>query len=127
MSTNPYAQPVAGTAAPETSPEKKQLADYELAVGPNRDYYVPRFEEFDRGGSQMSWHWPAFFVTSPWFLYRKMYAVGVLNLVQRVRFHFHAPLRRPLGTGCDERHVVHCGGQPHPMFRLSEASEFATA
>jgi len=80
MSTNPYARPVEGAAAPDASPEQKQLADYELAVGPNRDYYVSKFEEFDKGGSQIGWHWPAFFVTSWWFLYRKMFGLGILNL-----------------------------------------------
>jgi type IV pilus assembly protein PilA len=80
MSTNPYAQPAEGAAALAASPEQKQMADYELAVGPNNGYYVPKFEEYEKGGSQLSWHWPAFFVTSWWYLYRKMYGLGVLNL-----------------------------------------------
>jgi type IV pilus assembly protein PilA len=80
MSTNPYAQPAEGVAAPAASPEQQKMADYDLAIGPNRDYYLPKFEDLDKGASQLGWHWPAFFVTSWWFLYRKMYGVGVLNL-----------------------------------------------
>ena len=52
MSTNPYAQAADGAAAPGASPEQKQMADYELAVGTNTDYFLPKFEEFDNGGSQ---------------------------------------------------------------------------
>src|SRR5262245_4011395 len=80
MSTNPYARAAERPAAPIASAEEQQVADYELAVGPNHHYYVPKFEEYDKGGSLMSWHWPAFFATSPWFLFRKMWAVGIVNL-----------------------------------------------
>jgi hypothetical protein len=46
----------------------------ELAIGPNNtDYYLSRFERFASGGSKLSWNWPAFFVTLPWMLYRKMW------------------------------------------------------
>lgn len=80
MSTNPYAQGAAPAAAVAASPEEQRQLDYELAVGPNGGYYLPKFEQFDQGGSKVGWHWPAFFVTSWWYLYRKMYGVGVLNL-----------------------------------------------
>jgi type IV pilus assembly protein PilA len=79
---NPYAHaagPAAG-AAPATA-EEQRIADYQVAIGPNSSYYLPRFEEFDRGGSAVGWHWPAFFVTTPWFLYRKMFLPGILNVV----------------------------------------------
>jgi type IV pilus assembly protein PilA len=62
-------------------PENQRTADYETAIGPNTGYYLPRFEEFDAGGPKVGWHWPAFFVTTPWFLYRKMWLVGILNVV----------------------------------------------
>jgi len=61
--------------------ESQRTADFETAIGPNVEYYLPRFEQFEAGGSQIGWHWPAFFATTPWFLYRKMWLVGVLNLV----------------------------------------------
>ena len=52
-------------------PEGDLLAAY---VGPkNADYYAGVFERFKRGGSVISWNWAAFFVTSFWLLYRKMW------------------------------------------------------
>jgi len=74
---NPYAQAAAPMAA---TPEQQKLADYELAVGRNADYYLPKFERFDNDGSLAGWHWPAFFFTSGWYLYRKMWLWGLLNL-----------------------------------------------
>src|SRR5690349_5563377 len=74
---NPYAKAAAPTAA---TPEQQKLADYELAVGRNTDYYLPKFERFDNGESKAGWHWPAFFFTSGWYLYRKMWLWGLLNL-----------------------------------------------
>ena len=74
---NPYAHSTGPAAA---TPEMQQLSDYELAVGPNRDYYLPKFEEFDKGAGALGWNWPAFFVTSWWFMYRKMWGLGILNL-----------------------------------------------
>ena len=74
---NPYAH--VPTPAP-TTPEEQRTADYEYAIGPNTGYYLPRFAEFDAGESKAGWHWPAFFATTGWFIYRKMWAVGLLNL-----------------------------------------------
>jgi Tfp pilus assembly major pilin PilA len=86
MENNPYARAAGGASASAPSgmplpPEQQRLADYELAIGPNTEYYLPRFESFDSGGSRAGWHWPAFFVTAPWYLYRKMYVPGVLMLL----------------------------------------------
>ena len=81
---NPYAQTAqpATPAAPAEllAPEAQRTADYEAAIGPNTGYYLSRFADFDAGGSKVGWNWPAFFATSGWFLYRKLWAVGVLNL-----------------------------------------------
>ena len=74
---NPYAH--SPGPAPAT-PEAQLIADYEAAIGPNAGYYLARFQEFDAGESQTGWNWPAFFVTSCWFLYRKMWLPGLLNL-----------------------------------------------
>lgn len=52
---------------------------FAAAVGKSRaDYYVPRFNAMRRDQSSWSWHWPAFFVTWYWFLYRKMWGWAVL-------------------------------------------------
>ena len=61
--------------APESdtsvAPEGDLLAAY---VGPKyQEYYAPIFQRFESGGSSVSWHWPAFFVTIFWLLYRKMW------------------------------------------------------
>lgn len=52
-----------------------QEALYRAVIGPkNQDYYLRHFARFDRdGGISATWHWPAFFVTFYWFLYRKMW------------------------------------------------------
>jgi type IV pilus assembly protein PilA len=36
-------------------------------------------EDLDAGESRVGWHWPAFFVTTFWFIYRKMWLPGLLN------------------------------------------------
>jgi len=48
---------------------------YKAAIGPkNQDYYLTRFLRFDQEGKAGgSWHWPAFFLTFYWLLYRKMW------------------------------------------------------
>jgi type IV pilus assembly protein PilA len=73
---NPYAH----TAAPRPeTPEAQLKADYEAAIGPNTGYYLKHFEDLDAGGSKAGWHWPAFFATTFWFVYRKMWVPGILN------------------------------------------------
>lgn len=55
---------------------------FEVAIGPsNTDYYLTRFERFASGGSTVSWNWPAFFITLPWLLYRKMWAYAALYFI----------------------------------------------
>ena len=47
-------------------------------VGPRySEFYQPVFERFDRGGSSVSWNWPAFFIAAIWLLYRKMWLLTV--------------------------------------------------
>ena len=78
---NPYVHAAAGAAAAApATPEAQRTADYEAAIGPNTGYYLKYFEAFDAGESRATWHWPAFFVTSWWFLYRKMWLPGILSL-----------------------------------------------
>jgi Tfp pilus assembly major pilin PilA len=56
---------------------------YRAAVGEKKaDFYVPRFRAFDQpGSSKVSWNWPAFFVSFPWMLYRRMYVPALLYFV----------------------------------------------
>lgn len=82
---NPYATSPAGEASPQatqfSSRETSRSRDYHDAIGPNAEYYVPLFEDFDARGPRISWNWPAFFVTSAWYVYRKLYLVGLLNFI----------------------------------------------
>lgn len=53
------------------APEGDPLRTY---VGPSSaEYYARKFDRFKNGGSAISWNWPAFFVSSFWLLYRKMW------------------------------------------------------
>ncbi len=48
-------------------------SQYEAIVETRREYYLPRFQRFARGG-WFSWNWGAFFGTFAWLRYRKLYA-----------------------------------------------------
>jgi type IV pilus assembly protein PilA len=65
----------------EETPEVPRSFDYEHAIGPNAGYYLKHFQDLDAGGSKAGWHWPAFFVTTGWYMYRKMWLPGVLNFL----------------------------------------------
>lgn len=71
-----------GAEAPADAAEADRVF-YETAIGPKRrDYYLERFARFDEeGGSRASWHWPAFFFTQWWLLYRKMWLYAALYFV----------------------------------------------
>lgn len=59
-------------------PQSSQSEElYRHAVGERKaGYYLPLFYRFDQGSSQVSWNWPAFFVTFFWLLYRRMYGLA---------------------------------------------------
>lgn len=59
---------------------ENQQEFYKAILGPkNQDYYLRQFAKFDSAGKPgASWHWPAFFVTFYWFLYRKMWMPALL-------------------------------------------------
>jgi len=61
------------------TPAEQRRADYVAAIGPNTGYYLKHFEDLDAGGPKVGWHWPAFFVTTFWFAYRKMWLPALLN------------------------------------------------
>ncbi|WP_158268882.1 pilin [Pseudomonas mangrovi] len=69
----------AGPAAPTLSRETLLLA----AIGANPHAYLENFLAREQGlKGSLGWHWPAFFATFCWMLYRKMYglACGYLAL-----------------------------------------------
>jgi len=58
------------------TPEGDMLAAY---VGDKEAaYYAAQFDRFKGGGSPLSWNWPAFFISSWWLLYRKMWLLALL-------------------------------------------------
>jgi len=65
--------------APESATDVSSSDDlYDSYVGPrNTAWYASRFEQFRSGGSAVGWHWPAFFVTGLWLLYRKMWLLAL--------------------------------------------------
>ncbi len=69
-------------SAPESDTSTTGSDDLFAAyVGPKRaDYYKARFEKFAGGGGSIGWHWPAFFFTSAWLLYRKMWLYALLYI-----------------------------------------------
>jgi hypothetical protein len=60
--------------------------DFTQCLGRKAHKYLPRFRKFSARGADrfaMTWHWPAFFVTFWWMLYRKLYLWALVALNQR--------------------------------------------
>ncbi len=79
MSQDNY-QPPQADITPSLSEDsvEEDLAGF---IGPkNTDYYLERYRRI-QGGSSIGWHWPAFFLTSGWLLYRKMWLFALLYIV----------------------------------------------
>ena len=68
--------------APESNVSRAPANDLLMAfVGKkNAQYYQQRFQRFEAGGGAQTWHWPAFFFTSGWLLYRKMWWQAALYI-----------------------------------------------
>lgn len=65
------------------NPAEVTRQNFEAMVGPkNQHYYLPRFEAFEATGkTSLGWHWPAFFITFYWLLYRKMWLAALLYFI----------------------------------------------
>lgn len=72
--------PAAPAPNAEASASGSRVALYQAIVGPgNRDYYLRYFFRCDRTGKAgLSWHWPAFFATALWLIYRRMWLNALL-------------------------------------------------
>ncbi|WP_350560025.1 DUF2628 domain-containing protein [Psychrobacter sp. CAL346-MNA-CIBAN-0220] len=56
------------------TPTKRKQLDQWFIGHRTQNYYLKRFEQFDKQGYlSPKWHWAAFFITFPWLLYRKRY------------------------------------------------------
>lgn len=76
----PGTLPGADSAPFNQNPAISDEAFYRAAIGPeNAHYYLRHFAAFDaKGKAGITWHWPAFFVTFYWLLYRKMWLQALL-------------------------------------------------
>ena len=77
---NRFAPPEAGRASRMGSDSDILTEDEAWAAiigDANTHHYLTRFERLARGDSG-GWHWPAFFITWYWMLYRKMWVPAVL-------------------------------------------------
>ena len=82
-----YALPQPGQAAsmPQAQADES-ISDeeyYKAIIGPkNQDYYLRQFSRFDdEGKAGTTWHWPAFFVSFYWLLYRKMWLNALMYFI----------------------------------------------
>ncbi len=76
----PAAAPQAPGPRPEACARGSREELYKAILGPkNQDYYLRYFLRCDRNGrAGPSWHWPAFFATVLWLIYRKMWLNALL-------------------------------------------------
>ncbi len=74
---NPHAVPLLPGSDPQST-DTETL--YRVFIGSNNQhYYLNQFQQFDRAGqTKATWHWPAFFVTWYWLLYRKMWLAALI-------------------------------------------------
>lgn len=64
------------------TPAKRKQLDQWFIGHRTQDYYLKRFEQFDKQGYlSPKWHWAAFFITFPWLLYRKRYMDAIVYSV----------------------------------------------
>ena len=55
---------------------------FRMAVGPDADYYAPRFLEYERTRRSFpSWNWAAFMAPGLWAIYRRMWIAGIVFTV----------------------------------------------
>ena len=64
-----------------TAARRKQLDQWFISHR-SQDYYLKRFEQFDKQGYlSPKWHWAAFFMTFFWLLYRKRYIDAIVYTI----------------------------------------------
>ncbi len=61
--------------------DEKLKGKMRIFIGKNADYYLPKFEVFERTGSAVSWNWAAFGFGIFWMVYRKMYLYAFLAML----------------------------------------------
>ncbi len=61
--------------------DEKLKEKMRIFIGKNADYYLQKFEYFEKTGSSISWNWAAFGFGIFWMVYRKMYLYAFLALI----------------------------------------------
>ncbi len=61
--------------------DEKLKEKYRIFIGKNADYYLKKFEVFEKTGSSLSWNWAAFGFGIFWMVYRKMYLYAFLSML----------------------------------------------
>lgn len=62
------------------NPSQQHDEFLKAVIGPkNKNYYLSHFQRFSSNNKfSATWHWPAFFLTFYWFLYRKMWLAAFI-------------------------------------------------
>ena len=55
--------------------------EYAAYIGPNSFYFINQFNMPGKTPNFYSWNWPAFFLESLYFFYRKMYGIGTVLMI----------------------------------------------
>jgi len=79
IAPNPFTTPYGGVDPDETL-DDIPAKDYVLFVGNNSFYFLPKFKSFAEKERTFVPNWSAFFFTFFYYLYRKMYLLGLLIL-----------------------------------------------
>ena len=68
------------TISQENNSQQEINKFYNAVIGPkNTDYYLRHFILFDRNNKiGPTWHWPSFFITFYWLLYRKLWLYALM-------------------------------------------------
>ena len=73
---NPY-----GGLEPEEEIEGIKVKELAAYIGPNAAYYLPRFRSLSGGKGKLSFNWSAMIAGFLYFLYRKIYPIGILAAI----------------------------------------------
>ncbi|GAB6106606.1 DUF2628 domain-containing protein [Fusibacter bizertensis] len=80
----------------EKSKEEDLIREF---VGPNYDFYLRKFKVQDVSESNLTWNWPAFWVTPLWLAYRKLYVHAAVILVISTLLRFMGGFGTLIGLG----------------------------
>ncbi|MDH8678783.1 DUF2628 domain-containing protein [Fusibacter bizertensis] len=79
--------------------QSDQESEMAAFIGPNYDFYLKKFEVQNFTESDYTWNWPAFFVSSMWFAYRKLYVHAAVLFVVFTLLNFMGGVGDLIGLG----------------------------